>query len=240
MEMFFKYVCYDTSPLNESQTISFFTESDNKEQSVSSMSEGQAVQWLFKNTDFINVFLPDLFDNPYEVKCYFELKKPFTQNNVKPGDIDILLIDTENPEKSIALECKRVKAVSNEDQTAKVNNIEKIKHGVVQANKYRKLGFHQTYLMIILLDDGRNYNTQNIMFRKTKSDQLNQLYNLHLKETLHNEIGVIFVTINQFTGKSIDQNGAIGFCIDRPAVKSLQEKSLTEKIVQLINQNCDI
>jgi len=184
------------------------------------------------------MFLPDFFDNPNNVKSYFGLTEPFTQKNKKPGDIDLLLVDTDNPDKAIAFECKRVKAVSLENQTAKVNNTGKIKHGVLQVNKYQKLGFHQTYLMIILLDDGRNYKTPNTLFRSSANiDELKQLYDLPFNEPLNNDTGVIFIIVNQPTGKDINLTGAIGFCLDKFAELHEQKKSLTNKIEELIKQN---
>ena len=149
----------------------------------------------------------------------------------------MLLVDIENPDIAIAFECKRVKSVSLEDQTAKVNNTEKIKHGVLQVNKYQKLGFHQTYLMIILLDDGRNYRTPNTLFRSTNIDELKQLYDLPFKEPLHTAVGVIFIILNQPTGNDINLTGAIAFCLDKPAEILEQKKSLTSKIESLIMQN---
>jgi len=236
-QLLFKQIHYDTKLLTGSETISFFNDSDLNEESVTSMTEDQAVKWLFQNPDFLLMFLPDFFENPNKVKSFFGLTEPFTQKNNKPGDIDLLLVDIENPDIAIAFECKRVKSVSLEDQTAKVNNTEKIKHGVLQVNKYQKLGFHQTYLMIILLDDGRNYRTPNTLFRSTNIDELKQLYDLPFKEPLHTAVGVIFIILNQPTGNDINLTGAIAFCLDKPAEILEQKKSLTSKIESLIMQN---
>jgi hypothetical protein len=85
------------------------------------------------------------------------------------------------------------------------------------ANAYRELGFHQTYLMIILLDDGRAMSTPNTMFRYGTEKTIEYIYSIPKQEPLHDDVGVIYVKISQPTGKHINLTGGIGFCIDKKA-----------------------
>jgi hypothetical protein len=236
-QMTFKQVFYDVQPIGDKTTVSFFTETNKNDETVTLMSEDQAIKWLFQNKPFRQLFIGGFFGDTKNIKTYFGLTEPFTTKNKKPGDIDLLFVDPDQPDKSVAFECKRVKALSIDNQTSKINNAEKIKHGVIQANKYQSLGFHQSYLVIILLDDGRHYNSPNILFRNTSTEQLKRVYDIPWNEPLHNDVGIIFITINQPTGNHINLTGGLGFCIDKLAQPLEQTVSMTNKIIDLIKYN---
>jgi len=235
-QLIFKQVFYDTQSVGGKNAISFFTESDENDESVTSMSEDQAVKWLFQNESFRRLFIEAFFENSKNVRAYFGLTEPFTTKNKKPGDIDLLLVNSNRPDKSIAFECKRVKALSDDKGFSKVNNTGSIKHGVIQANKYQSLGFHQSYLLIILLDDARDHKAKNVLFHSTSSEQLKHLYDIPWNEPLHKDVGIIFIRIIQLTGKHIDLKGEIGLCIDKPAQLLEQTATMTNKIKELIRK----
>lgn len=232
--MIFKQMFSDTQFTGGRTDIPFFIESEQDEESVTSMTEDQAVKWLFHNSSFQQFFIKDFFENAKNVKTYFGLSEPFTIKNKKPGDIDLLLVDPDRPDKSIAFECKKVKAYTIDEETAKVNNTEKIRHGVIQANKYQSLGFHQSYLLIILLDDGRHSKTPNILLRNTNMDQLKRLYEIPWNEPLNNDIGIVFINVNQISGNHINQTRGLGFCIDKQAQPLEQTTAMTNKIKELL------
>ena len=234
--MVFKQIYYDVQPIGGKTKVSFFTEKKKNDVSVTSMSEDQAIKWLFQNESFRQFFIKDFFGNSNNIRSYFGLTEPFTTRNKKPGDIDLLLVNPNRPDKSIAFECKRVKALSIDNYSSKINNVEKIRHGVIQANKYQSLGFHQSYLLIILLDDGRHYNTPNTLFRNTSTDQLTHMYDIPWNEPLNNDVGIIFIKVNQTTSNHINLTGGIGFCIDKLAKPLEQTSSMTNKIKDLIRQ----
>ncbi len=199
--LYFKYCQYDSVPLNTHDTeYSFFTKSDRNDPSVTEKTESDAVQWLFNNRRFRRMFLEDFFSLPDQVKIFYGLQHPFTLSGRVPGDIDLLLVDPTRCDASIAIECKRVKVVST-DAYPKVNGdgASKIRHGILQANSYRELGFHRNYLMIIVLDDGRAMTTPNTMFRYSKHYTAETIYNIPWHESLHKDVGIIYVKVNQTT-----------------------------------------
>ena len=104
--MIFKQIFYDAQPIGVKTTVSFFAESAENNECITLMTEDQAVKWLFQNSFFRQLFIEAFFENPNKIKYYFGLTEPFTTKNVKPGDIDLLLVDTNRPDKSIAFECK--------------------------------------------------------------------------------------------------------------------------------------
>lgn len=230
----FKHCQYDSVPLNDiDTTYSFFTESDWDDESVTKMHEDTAVRWLMSNPHFRQMFLQDFFDSAAAVRDFIGLQRPFTESGKHPGDIDLLLVDPVRPKFAVAFECKRVKALSSDDRS-NVNSAKKIRHGVMQANSYRELGFHQTYLMIILLDDGRAMKTPNTMFRCGTGNTIDYIYSIPKQEPLHEEVGVIFVKVNQPTGKHINLTGGIGFCIDKKAGRQDQSHHVNTGINMIL------
>lgn len=71
--------------------------------------------------------------------------------------------------------------------------------------------------MIILLDDGRAMHMPNPMFNYGTGDTINYIYSISKQEPPHEDVGVIYVKVNQPTGKHINLSGGLGFCIDKPA-----------------------
>ena len=236
--MIFKQQYYDAQKLDSRTTYSFFTESDSNEESVTSMTEDIAVKWLFQNSSFGQFFIQSFFEKPSGVKSFFGLTEPFTISGKKPGDIDLLLVDPERPDKAIAFECKRVKATSIDRDNSKVNNANGIKKGVIQANKYQSLGFHKSYLMIILLDDGRHFSDYpNTMMRNNNSESVENIYDIPWNENLHDDVGIVFVKITQPTGKHFNQMAGQGFCIDKNATLLQQTTAMTNKVKEHLKNN---
>ncbi len=233
-ELIFKVIFFDTMKVGGKEVISFFNDTDEKDdETVRLMSEDQAIKWLFQINPFRQLFIKSFFKDFSNVRVFFGLQEPFTRKNNKPGDIDLLLVNSNRPDKSIAFECKRIKASSDDKGSSKVNNTGSIKHGVIQANKYQSLGFHQSYLLIILIDDARQHKAKNVLFRSTSSEQLKHLYDIPWNEPLHKDVGIIFIRIIQSTGKHIDLKGEIGLCIDKPAQPLEQTVTMTNKIKEL-------
>ncbi|MFN0033190.1 MAG: hypothetical protein ACKVOR_13600 [Flavobacteriales bacterium] len=230
----FKQIIYDTQSIAGQTSVDFFVESDKNDKSITVMTEDQAVKWLFETESFRQLFIESFFDGGKNVKYYFGVTVPFTTKNKKPGDIDLLLVDPNRPDKAIAFECKRVKAVSQDESLSKVNSIEKIRYGVKQANQYQSLGFHQSYLMVILLDDGRQFKGANTFFRNTSRKQLENMYDIPWQEPLNEDVGIAYVRANQPTGRDYNLAGSLGLCIDKKAGALEQTTAMTNKIEKFI------
>lgn len=228
----------DSLPIKEQETVySFFTENEEDEESVTGMSEDQAIRWLMNHPVFRKDFLGEFFANVSDVKCFFSTVEPFTSHNKMPGDIDLICVETLQPHKPVAFECKRVKAVSIKEGESKVNNAEKIKKGVKQANQYQSLGFHKTYLVVILLDDGRKMDTPNVPFRYGRAENIGHVYDIPWQEPLHKDVGIIFIKVNQMTGRNYNFSVSIGYCVEKEAVPLDQTNEMTNKVRELIKIN---
>jgi hypothetical protein len=152
---------------------------------VTCMTEDMAMRWLFNNPTFRNDFTREFFPDLAKLRHYFSLGHPFTRHHIVPGDIDLLLVHPDHPNSPIAFECKRVKIVAQAEGPPTVNRLSEIAKGIKQANGYQSLGFHQSYLLVILLDDGRVMATPNTMFRYAETAAVSAVYNIPWIENLH-------------------------------------------------------
>jgi len=233
--LYFKTMLMDSQLLNTTDTVySFFNENDDDEQSITSLNETEAVNWLLKYPGFRNFFLEEFFASPQNVKAFTGIKEPITSQNKKPGDIDLLLVDPAFPNQAIGFECKRVKSVDQTEEYSKINSIEKIRSGVRQASAYQSLGFYKSFLMIMLLDDGRALNDPNVMFRYGKTANIARMYELPWQEPLQEDVGIVFIKVNQMTGKHYNHSISIGICIEKQAKPLDQLNRLTDKIQEIL------
>lgn len=233
--MVFRQMYYDTQIFNGASTMSFFRETDENSESVASMTEAQAVEWLFNRVSFSPFFSEGFFDNTSMVRPFFNKKDPFVIPGKKPGDIDILLIDSERPDKAVAFECKRLKVSSRYSPLPKVNNVNGIRQGVKQANGLQSLGFYRSYLMILLLDDSRHFSYANTMMRNSKWPEVEEVYDIPWNEPLHPDVGIVFVKVTQPTGKHFNEMAGIGYCIDKAAGPQEQTPAMNNKVKELLN-----
>ncbi|EIJ37579.1 hypothetical protein JoomaDRAFT_0531 [Galbibacter orientalis DSM 19592] len=211
-----QYVFSDRQRIDGSSTISFFVNNLEPEVSVTRTfkSVDETVNWLMDNNEFRRMLFSNLFPASNTVNHGCGVKEPITIANKMPGDIDILVYENEMPENAIGIECKIVKSESLENQPPKINKVSSLqKKGTQQANGYAEIGFSKVYLLIILLDDGRNYKSPNIMFRTKPSECLNELYGFDWNTKMNDDIGIIYAHVNQFTSNHINKTKGLGLRI---------------------------
>jgi hypothetical protein len=78
-ELIFKEIFYDTMKVGGKERISFFNDTDDKE-SVTSMTESQAIKWLFKIKPFRQLFINSFFEDFSSVRDYYGLQEPAFAN----------------------------------------------------------------------------------------------------------------------------------------------------------------
>ena len=202
---------------------------------VTEKTESEIVSWLF-GEHYIREHLFKKFK--IEKPVYrLNTRQPIIENtNVKPGDIDILICGAEKPQYAIAIECKRVKVEVNTIDNDKINKINDIIEGIKQANSLHKMGFHNTYLGIIVEIDGRNKVSCNTISRGFSNNTYIRIYNFPQRERLKKEVGIIFIEIIQPTENSIDDTCMVGICIDREAKNINQPSNLTNRIINLLSR----
>lgn len=194
--------------------------------------ESAIVRWLFTNKLVRSLILAEFVGCGNDYVYNFEVGRPIiTESGKKPGDIDILLCNKYAPNKATAIECKRVKVVVQQDGEQKVNRIQEIAGGITQANGLQSMGFHQSYLFLLIVVDARLKEAKGNMFFKYENQrETSAIYEVPLDSSLHRDVGVAYAEIIQPTGKGISKMGQVGICVDKRAAQLEQPTHLSEKV----------
>lgn len=229
----------DTLYFNAGQTIRagesfrlFTVEDDGDiEDKVTDQSEEQILQWLMSSSGG-NLLLDKLQLSCHALRA-FSVRKPVVENP-NHSDIDLILCEPDLPQFSIGIQCKRVKIESLNEKEDDVNKLPDVKKAVVQTNKQREnLGFHRNYLLIISQIFGRKFTKENAIFRKARPETRHKIYEFPQRESLHEDVGIIFVEIGQPTGKSFRTQVNICLRVDKEASRLDQSPNLTNRIKEL-------
>jgi hypothetical protein len=157
----------------------------------------------------------------------------------KPGDIDLLICGDHRADQAIAIQCKRVKVKAFSQAEDDFNKLSDVTAGIKQANLQRKnLGFHRNFLMIVIETYGQLRSSNNVLFRGPSRDTFSAIYQFPRRESLHPDVGVIFVMVSQPTGKSFKRMSVIGVCVDQEAARLDQTDELTNRISELMARAC--
>lgn len=227
----------DMVKLEPNKTSYNFFESDGKNDGSSIRelaNEDQVVKFAFTNQTIRDFVISEFIPADGRYTLLMNVQEPFTNDNAKPGDIDIIIVPKENESESIAIEVKYFKAITLEDNKTKVNKVEKILKTIDQVNNYRKFGFHKIYFAIILIDDARLEATQNFLLKRTKNDLIDKIYWEHNFEQISSEIGIVFIELVQSLNKSHNHSINVKTKTKRPATAISQSLQATEKIKRLI------
>jgi len=230
-----QFVISDRQPITGASKISFFVNNSEPDVSVTRTfeNENDVIDWLISNDNFKQMLYRKLFSSS-SVIHHCGVKEPITEPKKKPGDIDILLYKASDESNAVGIECKIVKSESLENQSPKINKITSVqKKGTKQADGYVKIGFSRVFLMVILLDDGRQYKNPDFVFRTTPTEELKELYNFDWNTKMNKDVGIIYAYISQLTSNHINQTKGLGLRIEREAKERFQNKELTEKIKNL-------
>jgi hypothetical protein len=153
----------------------------------------------------------------------------------KPGDIDVLICQACRADTAIGLQCKRVKVEALDQETDKVNKLPDVSRAVRQANLQRlNFGFHKNYLVVIIETYGALRTESNVAFRGPTSTTFKEIYEFPQRESLHDDVGVLFIKVTQPTSKSFRRMYELGVCLDKQARPLEQTPHLTNRIKELI------
>ena len=209
----------------------FTTEDGGIEDKVTNESEEQILQWLMSSSG--GDLLLDKLQLSRNAFRAFSVRKPVVENP-HHSDIDLILCEPELPQYSVGIQCKRVKIESLNEKEDDVNKLPDVKKAVVQANKQREIfGFHRNYLLIISQIFGRKFTNENAIFRKGRPETRQRIYQFPQRESLHEDVGIIFVEIGQPTGKSYRTQVNICLRVDKEASRLDQSPNLTNRVKEL-------
>jgi len=232
-------IAYDTVSIKPGAVVYKLFEDDDsqKDERVNSLLEGELVKFLFThNLNFYEYLIYEELGIKNTYCPFFERSRPIIDNqNEKPGDIDLLLVDKSQMNKSVAFQVKKLKGFIDIDNINKVK-FSNIEEGIVQSNKmFEKFRFYQNYLMLIVANDGMRNTSNNFFFRQVNGSEIKPLYLVQTYESLKVGIGVFIVEITQPTGKDIKKGGKIASKLLVQAAECVQSDSLNNKIELLVN-----
>lgn len=213
----------------------FTPEDGGIEEKVTHQNEEQILQWLMSSSG--GDLLLDKLQLPRNALRAFSVRKPVVENP-HLSDIDLILCESELTQFSVGIQCKRVKIESLNEKQDDVNKLSDVKKAVVQVNKQREIfGFHRNYLLIISQIFGRKFTNENAIFRKARPETQQRIYDFPQRESLHEDVGIIFVEIGQPTGKSFRTQVNVCLRVDKEAVRLDQPANLTNRIKELFEIN---
>jgi hypothetical protein len=239
----FQTIAVDTLTLRKGQTIhagestSLYGDYDESDgENVTGERESEILKWLMESS-FRDLLLNKL-DVSSDAFIARDVARPVIENpQGKPGDIDLLICDGNRADQAIAFQCKRVKVKAFNQDDDDVNKLSNITGGVKQANFQRNnLGFHRNYLVILIEAYGKKRAGNNVLFRGPNQETFKAIYEFPMRESLHSDVGVIFIEISQPTGKSFRKMAVVGVCIDQEAARLDQPPVLTNRIRELIRE----
>lgn len=211
-----------------------FTSSDTEiGNRVTDIHEEPVIKFFMKSR--ASGFLFDYLQLPSNSFFAFSVKEPVRKNFYHP-DFDLLLCEADKPKFSTAIQFKRVKVIAKNDDEDKVNKLESVGEVVTQANIQRnEYGFHQNYLALIIQTFGENRTSQNVLFRHPSEQTFKEIYDFPQRDTVHEDVGIIFIKITQPTTKDYREKVSVGVCFDRLANRLSQTDNLTNRITEFIH-----
>lgn len=237
----FKAVAVDTLSLRKGEVLradeprSLYGDYEGlDEDDVTGERESDILKWLMSSS-FRDLLLSELGVGSGAFVAH-DVVRPVIENpQGKPGDIDLLICDDRRTDQAIALQCKRMKVAALNQEYDNLNKLSDITGGVKQANFQRfNLGFHRNYLLILIEAYGKKRSGSNVLFRGPSRETFKEIYEFPMRESLHNDVGVIFVEISQPTGKSFREMAYVGVCIDKEAARLDQTLALTNRVREFI------
>jgi hypothetical protein len=232
-DMQFNVLLKSTIEIDGRTEYPLFEESDKFVSSdrMTSVHEESLVKWMLNDNSRRECFFKGVIPSNQDYFILQAVPNRVLVPEAKDGDIDILVFPKDQPDQGIAFEVKRVKVTIDEKDVEDVNKDERaIKKGIKQTNYLHKHGFHQTYLVILIVTDGQNRTTKDMPFRYADSDRIRALYDLSSNKKLNREIGVIFVHISEPSSASIEFISHFASCADRRSEERQQSVELTERI----------
>ena len=232
-------IVYDTQTLQagRAEVSGFFSRRLPRfSESIATLTETEILRYLFDWSWSRALILAELGLTD-RTKHALSVGAPFAIRNLKPGDVDAVLCDLQQPAQSVALECKRVRVVSSESGSNRVNRLENFGRAHDQANALAKLRFHRTFLTCIALADARLEPVPNFAVRGVSSATFQRLFDTAMSMPLEPEVGVLYIEFSQPVEASIDTAGCLSVGTLRLPRSQDQGEYLTSRVVNFMTEH---
>ncbi len=204
--------------------------------SATSLNETPLCRWLFGAFPSSRLLADELGFAPGCCPLFEVPTTSLIPDARGPGDIDVLVSSAKRPEAAIAFEAKRVKISAGAFDTGLPGKLSDLRHGVQQANLLHALGFHRSYLLVIIVTDGRQRADFNFASRGPTSELVSIVDGFRDRDRLDPHVGIAFIEVTQPVDREIESAGAIGVRVARDAVKLPQPVTLTNAVGELFRR----
>lgn len=159
--------------------------------------------------------------------------EPFTQRDLIPGDVDIIIYNKDNPGNTTAIEVKVLRKNKTNELNDYLIGFERIKKGVVQAEGLLGIGFGTVFLLVVVLANVSNQVEKNLATRSIDTKNWKKIRQ-RFDQLLGNlRIGLINIEINQNSEKQISERGSISGFTYKYFIHE-QKYHITEKSINKI------
>ncbi|BAO56123.1 hypothetical protein [Nonlabens marinus] len=195
------------------------------------LSENEVLDWIIGKKHLYMLINEIFYDLNRPIYSALELREPYVDPKSIPGDLDMVLF--QNPDHAIGFECKVIKfdhekRLNNlENSSRAFNKLKGIDKGWKQLDGYNKLGFHKTYLLLIILDDQSSNKAEGQISRRIHNKIVTDLDSLN-KES---QSGILIYYISQITPYEFNVQNIVRLEKYKEAIPSVQKESLTTLII---------
>jgi len=214
-----------------------------RQPSVATYTEDALAQFAFSSDHLVRMVVRGQLSVPHAFETRFRVPRTaITALPGLPGDIDVLLSDPIRPSEAVAIECKVLKVKPEDfapDSTVMVRGLPELKRGVEQGNGLAALGFHRSYLLVLLAVDGSERIWENFIGRGLTPQQLGVIHRTvdALVPELSEAVGFARFEAVQTTGREIYLSGGIGLLVSRQPAAQVQPTELSHRIAAYLAQS---
>lgn len=174
-----------------------------------------------------------------EAVFHYEVEGPVVRDTkTRPGDIDILAVNPNSPNRATAFQAKVVRFCADDDEADRAAKLAKLDKLVLQIRGTMEMGFHRVYGIVLVSVDARKRKKINHLARGARPSSTDQVTR-HLfngRVPFPERAGLVFLSIIQPTGRSFLDARTINVDEKIPAKHFDQDPSLTARIEHYLRE----
>lgn len=226
-----QHCVYDSAKIGGERTISLFHGATiNWSTDDLHIGEKEIIEFLVKTC---TQFLLSLFKLNRNWSIKHHLVEPFTNRSNIPGDIDLLFHNPCMPDKVIAIEVKIFKKKQANFNNGYVSNLDRLRHGIIQAEGLVKLGFHSVYIMPVIISNTSIEVERNLASRSIDMINWDAIRKEYGSRVAQKRVGLAALEICQTSARSVFECGSVsGFVFQ--SYENEQNPQISEAIKEWV------
>jgi hypothetical protein len=186
--------------------------------------EHTLVQLMLSEPYFWNPFLA-LVDTPPGAKCFAAV--PLCPLLTSGEDVDVLVVNPDYPEDTVAYQVKKVKVGESTFGTHMPNGLADVRHLHRQSLALVRLGFRRVYSAVLLLVDARSQSTEKSIYASLTPEIRQSIDNGLARAAPPSGVGFIRIEYTQSFRAPVLHAGTSGIDLIRSAEAREQHSAVT-------------